>query len=394
MTAALKPISFSRRERRAYGLAASIGALAADRVDRSSGIAFDVDKQLRKEWPDYPLQSERSLLVPYDALDMAFARTGLEVGTAGLGGDLVFTEGRRWVDILRVQSVTLRAGAMFIPGLRGPAAFPVIASAETVESVAENAGTDTTQTDISFTQVALDPYELQSVTSWSRQLLKQSAEVAGNAIDEIVATSIARQHAVQVDTLALGGLGSSNQPTGIATQLASPQLITLGNDSGNGGNPTWQDMAAIEAAVANANAAFPEFDADGTDTGAPRSSLILSPTMRWQLRVTDRGAASSTVTGRFILESDRLFRTHPVLVTNALPQAITVGSATTCEAIVFGVFRDLYIGFWGPGLELIVDPFTLKKQGMIELASFQLFSPAVIRPGSFAGCTDALPTLT
>jgi hypothetical protein len=49
----------------------------------------------------------------------------------------------------------------------------------------------------------------------------------------------------------------------------------------------------------------------------------------------------------------------------------------------------LYIGEWG-ALELIVDPYRLKKQGMIEVTSFQMVDVMVRRPTAFAVCKQFL----
>ena len=40
----------------------------------------------------------------------------------------------------------------------------------------------------------------------------------------------------------------------------------------------------------------------------------------------------------------------------------------TEHGIVFGNWRDLLIGMWG-ALETIVDPYALKKRGMIQVAT-------------------------
>jgi HK97 family phage major capsid protein len=386
MAAALKPeLTLSSKERREYSIAAAITALAQPKVDRSSGLHFDIDAQIRKDWPERATHGDLSLMVPYGAVPAK--RAGLYTGSASVGGDLVFTEDFPWIDYLRVQSVVLQAGATFLPGLKGNIGIPYVASVETIYAVAENAGSDTTQSDITFGQIPLTPNELQGVTAYSRQLLAQSALIPGNRIDRLVYKSIARQHAVSIDAGAIGGSGSSNNPTGVATQLAGAQLIAFGT---NGAIPTWANLVAIEAAVANANAAYPEWNgAGGEDDTFPTSAWVISPTMRQELRLVDRGGA--TTTGRFLLESDRMFSTYPVIVSNTVPQALTKGSASgTCQAIIFGVWEDLIIGLWGPGFEIVVDPYTLKKQGMIELASYELYGVAVKHIGSFAGSLDAL----
>ena len=56
------------------------------------------------------------------------------------------------------------------------------------------------------------------------------------------------------------------------------------------------------------------------------------------------------------------------------------------HGLVFGNFSDLLIGTWG-ALELVVDPYALKKQGLIEVTSYQLADVAVRHAESFTKAT-------
>ena len=60
------------------------------------------------------------------------------------------------------------------------------------------------------------------------------------------------------------------------------------------------------------------------------------------------------------------------------------------HAIVFGHWAQLLIGEWG-AMEIIVDPFRLKKQGMIEITSFQMADVDKRYAQSFCVISDALP---
>jgi hypothetical protein len=73
---------------------------------------------------------------------------------------------------------------------------------------------------------------------------------------------------------------------------------------------------------------------------------------------------------------------------NQAPSGLTKGGNSDCHAIIFGNWRDLLIGEWGV-LELIVDPYRLKKQGVIEVTSFLMVDVALRYPVSFAACLDA-----
>ena len=71
------------------------------------------------------------------------------------------------------------------------------------------------------------------------------------------------------------------------------------------------------------------------------------------------------------------------LQTNQLPNNLTKGSGSSLSPLILGVFYELMISMWGSGFELIVDPYRLKKQGMIELTTFQMADIAVLYPQAF-----------
>jgi hypothetical protein len=76
-------------------------------------------------------------------------------------------------------------------------------------------------------------------------------------------------------------------------------------------------------------------------------------------------------------------------VSNQMP---TFGSSPVLHACIFGVWNQLLIGEWG-ALEVIVDPYRLKKQGMIEVTTFDTCDVNVRHPESFSAIVDANPLL-
>jgi hypothetical protein len=75
-------------------------------------------------------------------------------------------------------------------------------------------------------------------------------------------------------------------------------------------------------------------------------------------------------------------------VTNQLKKNLGVG--TNEHGLVFGVWSQLLIGEWGT-LELITDPYRLKKQGMIEVTSFLMADVAIRHGESFCKATGLIP---
>jgi hypothetical protein len=58
-------------------------------------------------------------------------------------------------------------------------------------------------------------------------------------------------------------------------------------------------------------------------------------------------------------------------------------------AILFGAFSQFVIGDWGM-MEVIVDPYRLKKQGMIEVTSFAMYGMCLKYARALTAIVDAL----
>jgi hypothetical protein len=81
---------------------------------------------------------------------------------------------------------------------------------------------------------------------------------------------------------------------------------------------------------------------------------------------------------------------YPAWASAQVPNNLTKGTSSgICLAILFGAYSQAVIGDWGM-MEIIVDPYRLKKQGMIELTSFAMYGVAVKYAAAFAAMKDAL----
>jgi hypothetical protein len=81
---------------------------------------------------------------------------------------------------------------------------------------------------------------------------------------------------------------------------------------------------------------------------------------------------------------------YTAYATAQVPSTLTKGSSSgICHAVIFGAWPQLIIGDWG-AYEVVVDPYRLKKQGMIEVTSFQMVGIMVRYAAAFAAIKDAL----
>jgi HK97 family phage major capsid protein len=356
----------SRAEESKFSIVKAIRAKIDPEHARHAGFELEVSRALERAHGAAP----RGVLVPYGAL--AGQRT-MVTSSAPAGGNLVGTEllADEFTDLLRARTIVAAMGATVMPGLVGNVAIPGQTGPATSAWVAEEA--TLTASDPTLNQITLSPKTTGAMTEFSRLLMLQSAP----GIEQIVRSDLTAVLARAIDTVAISGTGTSNQPRGVLN-TAGIGAVAGGT---NGAAPTWDHLVSLEAAVAAANA----------DQGA--LGYLTNSAVRARLRRTQRatnlefvwsdgvdGAGFSQVAGR------------RAGVSNLVPSNLTKGTSTgVCSAILFGNWADLLIGQWGV-LDIQVDPYSLSAKGGIRIVAWQTIDVAVRRPASFAAMTDALTT--
>jgi HK97 family phage major capsid protein len=287
-------------------------------------------------------------------------RAGLDTKTATKGQELVFTEFGSFIEMLRNRALVIQLGATVLPGLQGNVAFPRQTGAATLVWVAENPGADVAESNILLDQVVLSPKTAQATTSYSRQLLAQSAI----DVDGLVMDDLAQINALGIDLAALHGTGAP-QPTGI-------YAATGVNSVAFGGSVTFAKIVQMETEVASDNADIATM------------AYLATPQARGVGKVTPEiaGELSQPIWRGGEMNGYR------AEVTNQLKKNLGVG--TNEHGLIFGVWSQLMIGEWGV-LEIITDPYAKKKQGMIEVTSFLLADIQLRHGESFCKATGLIP---
>lgn len=302
--------------------------------------------------------------------------------TANYIKEVVFTVyGGSMIEILRNVAKTVSMGAQVLTGLSSPVGFPVQTGDVTATWVAENSGSNVAASNVSTALVTLTPKTLMATTAYSRQLLVQSSV----DVESMVRGSIAAKHALAWDLAALVGTGPSNQqPLGIynATGVGTVDFSQAGYSNGTGATGqkiAYTGVRALELALASANAlqgslgflTTPAVASDATQTLKFPGAAIAQGGVLW-----NGGIGEGEMIG------------YRAASTNQMPSTLagTINSAsvTTCRGLIFGNWADMIIGQFGGAMELIVDPYSLKKQGLIEVASFQMSDVLIRHPVSFA----------
>ncbi|MGA3295274.1 MAG: phage major capsid protein [Candidatus Acidiferrales bacterium] len=290
-------------------------------------------------------------------------RAGLYTGGSTVGQTLVFTEPGEFIQYLYNRMRVKELGARTIAGLRDNVSFPRQTGRATGSWVTENPGADVADSNLTLGAITSSPKTYQSSSSYSRQLLAQAVI----DVDTLVREDLARDLALAVDSVAIQG-GGSNQPSGIMA-TTGVQSFTNENDAGNGASPDWNDIVNMTELLEAANA-------DQLGEGG----WLTTPGIKSRLKRTAR--LGNTI-GLPIWADDDTVDGYEARSTNQVPSNETEGSGSNLHVLIRGVFETLLINMWGSGFEFIVDPYRLKKQGMIELTTFMLVDIVLRYPVAF-----------
>jgi len=365
--------TLTERELGQYSLARAIMTSAenqegSERRAERNCFEFEVSQEIEKH-----VTGKRygGVFIPWNISAGTFARkisrieqrAGLDSGTTNKGVELKFTKPGDFLEYLYNRMRVKELGAQTISGLRENVAFPKQTGKATGTWVAENPGSDVADSNLTLGQVLSSPKTYQSSTSYSRQLLAQAVI----DVDTAVRTDLARDMALAMDFAAIAGPGT-NSPTGIMN-TSGVQSFIVEADTGNGGQVDYTDVVKMLEDLEDVNA---------DQLGDP--GWLTTPGVKSLLKLTARLA--NTIALPAWADDDTLGG-YEARSSNQVPKTLVRGSTSNNHALILGVFSTMVIGMWGDGFELVVDPFRLKKQGMIELTSFMLGDVALKYPQAF-----------
>lgn len=353
-------VDMSAKEQRRYSIARAIKA-AADNNWSEAGLELEVHEEIERKLK----RPAKGLYVPtlLSPTDRQAANTA---GGNGTGKELVFVEPGSFIDMLRSRLVAARLGATFLPGLQGDVAFPRQTSANTLAWRAENPGSDQSDSTAGFDQLVLRPKEAQATTAFSRKLLAQNVV----NIEQIIRADLAAIAARGVDRAALHGSGTNNEPTGIYSTSGV-------NSVAFGGPISYVKVVEMETEIA----------ADDADIGV--MAYATTPRVRGLAKTTQVFADTNGVplwTGG--VEDGEMNGYRAIASTQIRSD---LGGSNDEHGIIFGVWSELYIGEWG-AMELIVDPYSKKKQALIEVTMHLMADIGLRHPAAF--CVGTGLTLT
>ena len=87
----------------------------------------------------------------------------------------------------------------------------------------------------------------------------------------------------------------------------------------------------------------------------------------------------------YYLMNDGKVNGYPFFMSNAIPS--NLGTGTAFSAAIFGNWSEVLVGSWG-GMQLIVDPFSAKQNGVLEISAAAYHDVLVRTPQAFCKIVD------
>ena len=295
------------------------------------------------------------IFLPYATKKERSSALGTTIATQGK--EAVFTQPGQVIDVLRNALVTAKLGATVYVGLDAPLGLPRQDTDIVARWVAEDGTSDVAESEFATSLVTLTPKTLQATTATTRQLLELAVKNFETQARIVNSMAYASQKAI--DSAALFGTGVSPIPMGIWNATG---VNTVAFGAATGVVPTapsaYKHLVEMIAAVANANVPF---NKPGFVTNAMLAGLLMS-TLEFDVngasKIWNGSILDGTVAGMPAYSSQQILG--------------NLGTGTNCQGLIFGSWDQLLIGIFGNGYEVIVDPYSLKKRGIIELTSFNM----------------------
>ena len=334
-------VGLTDKEVRSFSFLRAINALA-NPTDKAAWEAAAFEREVSEAAAAKAGKSARGIFVPAEVL-----RRDLTAGTASAGGNLVATDllAGSFIELLRNQSVAVRAGARTLNGLVGNIAIPRQSGSATAYWVAESgAPTESQQT---VDQVTMTPKTVGAYTDFSRRLILQSSI----DVENMVRADLAAVIALAIDKAALYGTGANNQPKGLKLQTG------INTKDFAAATPTFAELVGMESEIASDNA----------DIGTMR--YLVNAAMRGALKTSTKFGSGTEAT---VWEAGNTVNGYGTEVSNQIESG----------DVFFGNFADLLIGFWS-GLDLMVDPYAGATSGTMRVVALQDVDVAIRHPESF-----------
>ena len=310
------------------------------------GIEAEMAQEGKREFQNCIKGSAEGVFLP-SALLRSYDYTN--ASEANYGQAFIEQTALTYIGKLRNATLGRRLGVRYLDGLQGNIAF-VTGGADAAWVAEEAAASKQKPT---YAKKVMAPKRLQVLQGVTYDLMHQSSK----ALDDLIMEDMVKAHAVALDAAIFAGSGSSGQPTGV---LAASGVNSITIDASNGGPLTYNLLVQMETEV-------------GIDNG------LLDDTLAY--------VSNAKVQGK--LKTIPQIAGYPFFMSNAIPS--NLGTGTAFSAAIFGNWSEVLVGSWG-GMQLIVDPFSAKQNGVLEISAAAYHDVLVRTPEAFCKIVDITTT--
>lgn len=289
-----------------------------------------------------------SIFIPFEAIAPKATRA-LSVGNATYGGGNLVEESllsSRLIENLANESVIFALNVPMLTGLIGDITIPKHTGTTAGAWLAAE-GDNATETTPSFDPVSAQPHDVCAYVDLTRRMMQQSSI----DIESFIKGDLRSQFALGIDLAALSGTGANGQPLGLSGTTGVGVV-----DFTTEGQPTFAEIVAMEAKLADANAL------------RGNMAYVCSGNTYSYLKSTPKIAGYPS----YLIEEGKL-NGYRCMVSNQIADG----------SIYFGNWNDLLLCSWGGGFEVIVDRATLSRSGGTRLVGFWTADIVVRHPASF-----------
>jgi len=306
----------------------------------------------------------RSIMAPSTAEVLAIEQRSITVtGTAPNIANIIPERFGELINVFRPTMMTAALGITMENNMVGTLKKP--RQTTYTEGFWEGETTTLTETQPEFDYAEWKPNRLGHYTGVSLQSLRTQNVVNENLIrrELIGGNNLAKDRAV------INGTGTG-MPQGILGIILASNLVDLG---ANGGSITHDNLVDMIASI-------DQLDALSGLTQA----WLTTPLVKAMLQKERLDSGSGLFTWP---RSANELNGYRAATSTVVPGNLAKGTETNLHAIIFGAWSEYLFTTWGGG-DLVVDPYTKKLDGMIEVALQEFCDGDVERPKAFAAAVD------
>ena len=344
-------LGLNSKEKKRYSILRAVRLLADGKS--LDGFERECSDELSKKLDRAPL----GFFMPDDIADHRRSQRTLLAQSPADGGFTVDNEvvASEFLPYLRNTAKVMGLGARVISGLTGNITIPRQLTGATAYWVDENVAL--TQSSATFGQIVARPRRLGTSVPYSKQFIAQTSLDA----ETFVVNDSDASMAVELDRVAINGKGGA-EPLGILN-LASGELSTAVSF---GAAATWTKYLTFWQNVATNNA------------------LLGNPAYL----TTPASAVKAQAIQKFATYGEAIWSTNNTIGMFKADWSNQFPTSGTINQVIFGDWSQVIFLEWA-GRDVVIDPYTYKKEGNVEVTISRMVDMVVRRAKSFCISSDS-----